>query len=99
MTVAKNSKEQRALILGETPIFTCEYIFIGSVLEWTPVKKTLIITSSKLIAKAKNIPERTAGKTKGKIMSKKILVSPAPKSFAASTYDLSIPARRALTRR
>ena len=88
---------QRALISGVTPVFNCAYTFTGRVFSLGPFTKILITTSSKDMANASKLPDKTAGAIRGMVMSKKVLIGPAPQSLAASSRDLSIPTKRAFT--
>ena len=46
---------------------------------------TLVITSSKLMAKESRMPERIPGKIRGNVISRNTLAGPAPRSRAASS--------------
>ena len=70
---------------------------MGRVLVCAPVTKKLITTSSSDMAKASSDPDRMAGAISGRVMSKNIRISLAPRSRAASPIERSIPASRPLT--
>ena len=59
ITVNTRISVHMAFVLGVTPVFIWEYIFMGRVFVFTPATKTLMITSSKLIAKDISMPEIT----------------------------------------
>ena len=70
---------------------------IGKVFTDTPVTKIEIITSSKLIAKERNIPDTIAGASIGNVTVKNAFIRDAPRSRAASIANLSITDSRAFT--
>ena len=61
------------------------------------VTKKEITTSSRLIAAESIMPESTAGKISGRVMSFKTRAGLAPRSRAASDSEGSMPIRRDLT--
>ena len=84
-TITASMIVARALISGVTPVFSFVYIFTGRVFTLGPVTNKLMITSSKDMAKARSIPDNTAGNIMGNVMSQNSRNGPAPKSLAASS--------------
>ena len=95
--VAASSRVHRALISGVTPVFRAVYTLMGRVFTLTPVTNRLMITSSRLMAKLKSMPETMAGSSSGRVMVKNTCRSPAPRSRAASARLRSMPTSRACT--
>src|SRR3989338_5114683 len=78
-----------ALISGVTPKRTLEKISIGRVVAPGPDKKLAITTSSKEKANANSQLEKRDGAIKGSVITKKTLKGLAPKSWAASSREIS----------
>src|SRR5215211_8530370 len=88
---------ESALMVGETPNRIIEYIFNGSVLDPTPATKNVMTKSSKESVNARRAPAMTPGRMSGSVIRKNVWTGVAPKSWAASSMDWSIPESRART--
>ena len=86
-----------AFTSGDTPDFIISHTFSGYVTLPGPFVKKLMITSSMDRVNANIAPLMIPGSSIGSVMWKNTRVRFAPKSNAASSTDLSYPARRART--
>ena len=83
-----------ALISGLTPRRTAEKILIGRVVADGPEVKDAITKSSNDSVNAKSQPEMTAGAMMGNVTRRNASNGVEPKSYAASSSDISKVARR-----
>lgn len=86
---AKIINVDKALISGDTPIFTDAYIFMGSVTQFGPARKSVITTSSREMENANTAPDTTPGIMTGNVTLKNVWMGFAPKSIDASSIEQS----------
>ena len=83
-----------ALMSGDTPSFTFEKMYIGSVLLPGPETKLAMTRSSSDSVNASNQPATIAGAINGNVTSNTTRNGRPPRSMAASSRDSSMAASR-----
>jgi hypothetical protein len=76
---------------------TIEYISSGRVLDPTPATKNVMTKSSNESVKARSAPAMTPGSISGSVTRRNVWIGLAPRSWAASSMERSMPERRART--